>query len=441
VRAAAPSGERRARVAILVNNPFVTDARSWKMASTLAAAGYAVTVVARDEGGPPQPLGHQPFDIVHVAQPTPFARLPRTRLPDADPGVTYSPAGGEGSGRGLPARARALVRATAGRALQSARYMRLTSLWARDIARILPGADVWQAEEMVTLPLALALRRRLGGVVVYDSHDLDVHSARFARLPGPWRMLLARAERRWALSADGLVSANAGYASVLERAWGRRPAVIWNGAPRFDPPDPPERRWHERYDLRADLRVVVYLGLVMPGRGISQLCQAIALVPDAVLVVAGYGADYERYRAEAASLPHAELIIFAGSVPHSEILPLVASADVAAMPVQGDTLNHRLNVPTKLFDAMAAGVPVVASDLPGMAPIVRATGCGELCDPDDPADIAQAIRVILAATPERRAAYREACLKAARGPYGWDQQASVLRALYDKLPIPNDAFP
>jgi len=133
--------------------------------------------------------------------------------------------------------------------------------------------------------------------------------------------------------------------------------------------------------------------------------------------------------------------MFAGSVPHGEILPLVASADVATMPVQGDTLNHRLNVPTKLFDAMAAGVPVVASDLPGMAPIVRATGCGELCDPADPADIARAIRVILAATPERRAAYREACLRAARGPYGWDQQASVLRALYEKLPIPHHAPP
>ena len=79
------------------------------------------------------------------------------------------------------------------------------------------------------------------------------------------------------------------------------------------------------------------------------------------------------------------------------------------MPVEGDTLNHRLNTPTKLFDAMGAGVPVVASDLPGMAPIVRATGCGELCDPDDPADIARAIGAIIDAPPERRAAYREAC--------------------------------
>ncbi len=427
------------RVVVLVNNPFVTDARSWKMASTLAAAGHQVTVVARDEGGARRAMDDQPFDIVHVAQPTPFARLPRTRLPDDEPGIDPAPRGGLKSRRVLLARSRVLLRATVGRALQSARYLRLTSLWARDIARVIPGADVWQAEEMVTLPLALTLRRRLGGLVVYDSHDLDVHSGRFARLPGPWRKLLERAERRWARSADALISANAGYARVLERAWGRRPTVIWNGAPAFDPPDPPERRWHHRLGLAADLKVVLYLGLVMPGRGIGQLCQAMAGIPDAVLVVAGFGVDYERYRAGAAALPHADRIRFVGGVPHGEILPLVASADVSAMPVQGDTLNHRLNVPTKLFDAMVAGVPVVASDLPGMAPIVRQTGCGELCDPDDPSDIARAIRSILAASPERRAGYREACLEAARGPYGWDRQAAVLRALYEKLPVPQEA--
>ncbi len=423
-------------VAILVNNPFVTDARSWKMASTLAAAGYQVTVVARAEDGLPTRATEAGFDIVRVAQPTPFARLPRMTLPPGeDRSDVASPGPGATRVQTFVARSRALTRATAGRTLQMARYLRLTRVWARDIAAVMPKADVWQAEEMVMLPLALELKRRRGGLVVYDSHDLDVQSARFARLPGPWRRLLERAERRWARAADALISANAGYAEVQERLWGREPAVIWNGPPDFVPPDPPEHRWHERLGLAADARVVLYLGLVMPGRGIAELCQAMALVPRAVLVVAGYGSDYERYRAEAAALPHADRIVFAGSVPHANIIDFVASADVAAMPVQGDTLNHRLNVPTKLFDAMAAGVPVVASDLPGMAPIVRATGCGELCDPDDPADIARAIRAILEAPPERLAAYREGGLSAARGPYGWARQADVLRNVYAALPI------
>ena len=49
----------------------------------------------------------------------------------------------------------------------------------------------------------------------------------------------------------------------------------------------------------------------------------------------------------------------------TELLDWVAAADVVAMPIQPSTLNHRLTTPNKLFEALAAGVPVVASDLPG----------------------------------------------------------------------------
>ena len=104
------------------------------------------------------------------------------------------------------------------------------------------------------------------------------------------------------------------------------------------------------------------------------------------------------------------------------------------MPIQPTTLNHRLTTPNKLFEAMAAGVPVVASDLPGMAGIVRETGCGVLCDPTDPAAIADGdpLDPRRARTPER-AAYRERALAAARGEYNWEAQVEVLLAEYGRL--------
>ena len=71
-----------------------------------------------------------------------------------------------------------------------------------------------------------------------------------------------------------------------------------------------------------------------------------------------------------------------------------------AIPIQGDTLNHRLATPNKLFEALAAGVPVVASDLPGMAPIVRELDAGVLVDPARPAAIAAGIRALLEPAPD-----------------------------------------
>ena len=424
-------GSRPRSVALILNNAFLTDSRAWKMAQTLTGAGYAVTVVARAQADLPAITDEEGFRVVRVAQPAPLPWLPSPRLP---PGEEV--AASELAPHGRADQVRTVASASVGRAAQALRYLRLTRLWARDIARAVGFVDVWQAEGLVALPVALALRRRCGGLAVYDSRDLDVQMARFARLPGPWRRLLERRERAWARSVDALISVSHPYGDVLERSFGRTPTIVMNGPPDFTPPDPPEHRWHERLGLPPEAKVVLYLGLVMAGRGIEQLCRAIGEVPHGILVVAGFGADYDRYREAAEGLPHAHRIHFVGGVAPSEILSWTASADVSAMPVQGDTLNHRLNTPTKLFDAMGAGVPVVASDLPGMAPIVRDTGCGELCDPEDPSDIARAIRTILDASPERRARYRDACLAAARGPYSWEKQAAALLGLYETFRLP-----
>ncbi len=418
--------------ALIVNNPFTADSRAWKMAHTLTDAGYAVTVVARTAAGLPGSELVDGFRVLRVQQPQPLAWLPSPRLPAGEAEVAEMH-----RGTGIGTKVRAITAATLGRGAQAIRYLRLSRAWADAIGRAIdhaptppgfePGApiDVWQAEGLVALPVAVHLRRARGGLAIYDARDLATRSARFARLPGPWRALLERREREWARSMDGLLTASDPYADVLADIWGRRPRVAWNG-PDHETVREPRRIWHERLGLAPDTPLVLYLGLILDGRGIGQLCEAMGRVEGAVLVVAGHGSDQERFERRAAALPHAERIHFPGPVAPADIPAAIAAADVSAMPVEGDTLNHQLNTPTKLFDAMGAGVPVVASDLPGMAPIVRATGCGELCDPDDPADIARAIRLIIEATPERRAAYREAALRAARDVYAWEHQAPVL---------------
>ena len=435
----ASSGRPVRTTALIVNNPFQNDSRVWKMAHTLTDAGYGVTVVARTGPGLPAFELVDGFRVVRVEQPQPFPWLPSPRLP----------AGGEAGPPTVTRRVagvRHATEASLGRAAQAARYLRLSRVWAGAIGAAVAGApnhtgrhgdgiDVWQAEGLVALPVTVRLRHTRGGAAVYDARDLATQSARFARLPGPWRALLARRERDWARGMDDVVTVSTPYADVLVGEWGRQPRIIWNGPSDYVPAEPPRRLWHERLGLSPETPVVLYLGLALAGRGIAQLCEAIGLVPGGALVVAGYGIDYERFRELAAGLPHADRIHFTGPVVPADILDSIAAADVSAMPVEGDTLNHRLNTPTKLFDAMGAGVPVVASDLPGMAPIVRETGCGELCDPLDASDIARAIRAIVEAPTERRAAYRQACLAAARDIYAWEHQASVLLDLYRGLRV------
>ena len=147
----------------------------------------------------------------------------------------------------------------------------------------------------------------------------------------------------------------------------------------------------------------------------------------------GYGALEADLPAVIGASPAGPRIHVLPAVPPAELHDWVAAADVVAMPIQASTLNHRLTTPNKLFEAMAAGVPVVASDLPGMASIVMETGCGVLCDPADPESIAAAIRSILDASPDEREAYGTRGRRAADETYNWESQAALLFAEYGRL--------
>jgi glycosyltransferase involved in cell wall biosynthesis len=420
------------RVAILINNTYVADARAWKTAVSLGRAGYHVTVIARWGPGlaTTERLDHH--TVTRIRQPEVLRWLPSPSLPETgdDP-------------RGRTGGLRRRLRDTVGRAAQALRYLRMSRAWTRVIAQQVEGFDVWQAESVITLSQAVALRAHFGGIVVYDANDIDSEAGRMARLPGPWKRLLRRHERRLARAADAVVTVSDPYAQILERILGRPvDAVVRNAALVDDldaEPTPDEvvrsDRFVRRFGLAADQRVVLYIGQVMRGRGLRQLFEAISLVDDAHLVVAGFGPDYERYQTIAAALPHADRIHFAGSVPPAEIPDWTRGADVSAMPVQPDTLNHRFNTPTKLYDAMGVGVPVVASKLPGISPIVNETGCGVLCDPKDPADVARAIRDIIDAPEDERIGLRLRCLAAARATYSWQRQANELLRVYDELGV------
>ncbi|HET9614928.1 MAG TPA: glycosyltransferase, partial [Candidatus Limnocylindrales bacterium] len=231
-----------------------------------------------------------------------------------------------------------------------------------------------------------------------------------------------------------VITVNLAYAeAIAARLHVPLPLVVMNCSVRFDPARRGQRRFHERLGLPADRAVVLYHGGLFPERGIEQLIEAMPALPDADLVLMGYGALTAVLPAWIAASPAGDRIHVVPAVPPAELHDWVASADVAAMPIQPSTLNHRLTTPNKLFEAMAAGVPVVVSDLPGMATIVRETGCGVVCDPRDPTSVAAAIRSILELPAAERAAYAERAARAADETYNWEAQADILLAEYGRL--------
>ncbi len=437
------------------------DSRTYRIARTLHERGHEVTVLARWKPGLAvreiHPVG---YPIVRVAAtavdglPLRALTLPVLRAlrlaarPILGPVATRaelagaSPLAGDGSSAAAsgdeadpgwahpaerdPGRVRGYVR--------RARIFLMIRSHRQRALDVAPVADVYHGMAYMGISVALGLGRRHGAKVVYDARDIYMVAANLARLRGPIKSILARLERGWARSSDRVITVNEPYAAELARRFDvPAPLVVMNCSYRYSPPATRPRRFHERLNLDPKARVVLYQGGFSRGRGVEQLIKAIHRVPDAVLVVMGYGALEADFRAAADALENRGRIHVLPAVAPTELLDWVASADVVGVLFQHDTLNNYLSTPNKFLEAMAAGVPSVCSDHPGMGPIARQTGCGIAVDPTNIEAIAAAIRSVIDALAEERDAARARALAAAHEIYNWESQVSGLLDEYTRL--------
>lgn len=443
-----PEGPRP-RLAFLSYSTGEFDARAFRMARSAVAAGYPVTLYARWHPGLAPIEERDGYRVIRVPydwrMALPFvgrvfrrrATAGMTRTPVAGPPARVHPASGPDPAP-TPAPALSPVHRLGRRAVRWWRLLRKFPLqplgWAAALETVAEPADVWHGMWAGSLPAALRLRRRHGGVAIYDSRDVFMRSREFARLRWPRRPLLVRVERRWARAVDRVITVNDDCADILERSLGVvRPAVVMNCPERWDPPTPRSDLIRAATGIPVTTAVVLYQGRLMKDRGIESSIEAVRSIPDAALVLLGFGSSRDRYAAMADSPPDAGRLFVLPPVPPEGLLPWTASADVSVMAIPPTSLNHRIATPQKLFESLAAGVPVVASDLPGMARVVRTSGAGVLCDPASPASIAGAIESILRASPADREGRRAAALGAAHERYNWETQVGTLFEVYASL--------
>jgi glycosyltransferase involved in cell wall biosynthesis len=270
--------------------------------------------------------------------------------------------------------------------------------------------------------------------LVYESHGYAPEVA--AALPeliatatapsaSKLQRLAAREARVWR-TADGYVTITQGLADDLASRFGSREhlAVVPDGMRvSVRPPS----------SLPAD-PVVGYAGHLYAWKGVDVLLRALALVTHAKgLIVGGHDRepDLARVKALANELGIADRVTFTGLVEPAKVPDHLARCMILVLPNPASAISTRFTSPLKLFEYMAAGRAIVASDLPSIREVVRDNAQALLVAPGSPEALGEAIQKLIEdralAEKVARSAYAEA------PKYTWGRRAEKLEALFAAL--------
>jgi glycosyltransferase involved in cell wall biosynthesis len=203
------------------------------------------------------------------------------------------------------------------------------------------------------------------------------------------------------------------------------------------------RRFEVEAEKREDMRrrlgvngnpIVVFVGTLKPWHDPGILVRALGVLQERnvapQLFLVGDGPERERLEALAREEGLSSMLTFTGSVAHDEVPAYLAAADVAVATYHPGT--GRYFSPLKLFEYLAAGLPVVAADLGEIPHCVRAGETGLLYPPGDVEALADALATLIA-DRERAVALGRNGREHVRRHHTWSSNARAVAALVTEL--------
>lgn len=233
------------------------------------------------------------------------------------------------------------------------------------------------------------LARRRHPFYLYEAHSIPDHPVR--------RRTLGRVLE----GAAGVVAITDGLANDLADLYSIPRESIAVVPDAFEPEDfknvPDRNTARERLSIGSDAPVIVYTGHLFAWKGIFTLLDAAALAPELHFrIVGGLPEDLAAARAHVESLKLRNVIL-EGHRPPAQIPEFLAAADVVVVPNSGrQPISARHTSPLKLFEAMAAGRALVASDIQSLREVLTHDRNAKLVKADDPAALAGALRALAA---------------------------------------------
>jgi len=242
------------------------------------------------------------------------------------------------------------------------------------------------------------------------AHHTSLYYTRILEAIAPW--------------ADGVTVSN----QFLQERFGGTIVPHARDTARFDPTRFDKEKIREELNFPVEKNIILFAGTPRPHKGVEVLAEAVAHIGrDDVktIIVGGKDSDY----LQGVRALGGDSISLYGQQPFNDIPKWIAAADVIAIP-QLDTASTRGQIPAKLFDAMAMGKAIVATDVCDIARVLD--GCGKVVEPGSQRELREAL-IDLIDNPDLQTEYGAAARERCVDRYSYDALAPRIAGIIDSV--------
>ncbi len=374
-------------ICMIVDNDVTHDARVQKEAASLAAHGWKVVVVGISRSG---------------AEPPPEEKTN---------GFMIS--------RVVPRMLRHTLANKPGQILRTVEGFVRAAICLRRF-----DAHIYHAHDFTGLVI-VALAGIWVRPVIYDSHEL-YFGRPLAPLTRHLSFVLQPIERWLARRSTRVIATTQARADEFVRSLQIDEPVIVRNAVDLRQPQA------AAVAIQAHDRIkIIHSGWLIAGRHLRELVATLQFLPPNISVVLiGSGPLQESLETLAKQLNASDRLEIVGAILPEQMIRTLKQATLAAVLITDDYLSYYLSLPNKFFEAVAAGLPIIASPIPEVKHMIESYDIGVLCNPKDPQEIALAIQTAL--KPENFSRL-QANVKRAQQDLNWEAEERKLIALYESV--------
>ena len=299
-------------------------------------------------------------------------------------------------------------------------------------------AQVYHSHDFDTLIITFLASSKNKAKFIYDTHEVwsekTVERKVYKKILYfiAKNILIKPVERFILRRANSVITTSEGHAKLISEMYKiSKPSVILNCSVKGNLKKTEYLR--EKLGLEDEDKIAIYLGGFMKNRGLENLIKASKRFSNnARLVLIGYGpikSSLERL-IEKNSLQKKVFILDA--VSQDEVVRVASSADIGVSPVENASKSYYHSAPNKVFEYIASGLAVAASDFPEMKKIVVDNNVGTVFDPENPQEIEEKINELVG-NEELLEKMKRNSKKIFLEKYNWEKEEKKLIDVYNNL--------